>query len=417
MAAGGGGGGGSGGNWLSGVNVVLVMAYGSLVFVLLFIFVKRQIMRFAMKSRRGPHVPVGHNAPKDLKEEIDIRLSKVQDVKYEPRLLAEDDARLLQLEAQGNQCTVPDCFNYLYRMKALDAIRTSEIPFHHAESRHPRSLVGTSFRSYLLELRTSATPFKGVRKALVDTLLDGYETARYGTGRQGPGVRLPAAAPDGGQGPDSVARGSPALVPVALHHPGDVPPARPQEQEGQALPGVEELQGQLQYTGKHPVTSPRTPPSPKHPPTPSPLPASPPPRCPYPPASLMTTVSFWLPPHTPESGKGVHSIPKGPKGKDSPVSPDGRTPQPDSVKGLFNKRKVSRNEAASLLSASVRSAVKWGRRASARGGAGTASSPTDLRLPRCLERRLARSAQQMLLWGPVFTGRGGRGEGGCPRPG
>lgn len=61
----------SGSNWLSGVNVVLVMAYGSLVFVLLFIFVKRQIMRFAMKSRRGPHVPVGHNAPKDLKEEID----------------------------------------------------------------------------------------------------------------------------------------------------------------------------------------------------------------------------------------------------------------------------------------------------------------------------------------------------------
>jgi hypothetical protein len=34
------------------------------VFVLLFIFVKRQIMRFAMKSRRGPHVPLGHNAPK-----------------------------------------------------------------------------------------------------------------------------------------------------------------------------------------------------------------------------------------------------------------------------------------------------------------------------------------------------------------
>ncbi|PNI90741.1 C1orf43 isoform 1 [Pan troglodytes] len=112
----------SGSNWLSGVNVVLVMAYGSLVFVLLFIFVKRQIMRFAMKSRRGPHVPVGHNAPKDLKEEIDIRLSRVQDIKYEPQLLADDDARLLQLETQGNQ----SCCNYLYRMKALDAIRTSD---------------------------------------------------------------------------------------------------------------------------------------------------------------------------------------------------------------------------------------------------------------------------------------------------
>ncbi|KAM4861801.1 protein C1orf43 homolog isoform 2-T2 [Thomomys bottae] len=157
-------------NWLSGVNVVLVMAYGSLVFVLLFIFVKRQIMRFAMKSRRGPHVPVGHNAPKDLKEEIDIRLSRVQDIKYEPQLLADDDARLLQLETQGNQ----SCCNYLYRMKALDAIRAS--------GRHPRSLMGKNFRSYLLDLRNTTTPFKGVRKALIDILLDGYETARYGTG-------------------------------------------------------------------------------------------------------------------------------------------------------------------------------------------------------------------------------------------
>ncbi|OBS83288.1 hypothetical protein A6R68_22706 [Neotoma lepida] len=146
-------------NWLSGVNVVLVMAYGSLVFVLLFIFVKRQIMRFAMKSRRGPHVPVGHNAPKDLKEEIDIRLSRVQDIKYEPQLLADDDTRLLQLETQGTQ----------------------KIPFH-AEGRHPCSLMGKNFRSYLLDLRSTSTPFKGVRKALIDTLLDGYETARYGTG-------------------------------------------------------------------------------------------------------------------------------------------------------------------------------------------------------------------------------------------
>ncbi|XP_074020637.1 protein C1orf43 homolog isoform X2 [Numenius arquata] len=134
------------------------MAYGSLVFVLLFIFVKRQIMRFAMKSRRGPHVPVGQHAPKDLKEEIDIRLSRVQDIKYEPQLLAEDDSRLLQLETQGNK----------------------EIPFQ-AEVRYPKSLIGRNFCAYLLELRNSSS-FKGIRKALIDTLLDGYESARYGTG-------------------------------------------------------------------------------------------------------------------------------------------------------------------------------------------------------------------------------------------
>ena len=41
----------------------------------------------------------------DLKEEIDIRLSRVQDIKYEPQLLADGDARLLQLETQGTQST------------------------------------------------------------------------------------------------------------------------------------------------------------------------------------------------------------------------------------------------------------------------------------------------------------------------
>lgn len=61
------------------------------------------------------------------------------------------------------------------------AVISSEIPFH-AEGRHPCSLMGKNFRSYLLDLRNTSTPFKGVRKALIDTLLDGYETARYGTG-------------------------------------------------------------------------------------------------------------------------------------------------------------------------------------------------------------------------------------------
>ena len=42
--------------------------------------------------------------------------------------------------------------------------------------------MGKNFRSYLLDLRNTSTPFKGVGKALIDTLLDGYETARYGTG-------------------------------------------------------------------------------------------------------------------------------------------------------------------------------------------------------------------------------------------
>uniref|UniRef100_A0A8C5QAZ9 Chromosome 1 open reading frame 43 n=1 Tax=Leptobrachium leishanense TaxID=445787 RepID=A0A8C5QAZ9_9ANUR len=150
------------------------------VFVLLFIFVKRQIMRFAMKSRRGPHVPVGHNAPKDLKEEIDIRLSKVQDIRFEPRLLDEGDVRMLQLDRPEQE----GCYNYLYRMKTLDSIKDSDIPFQD-NGKHPRTLVGKNFRSYLLELRNSSSPYRGIRKALIDSLLDGYDSARYGTGVYG----------------------------------------------------------------------------------------------------------------------------------------------------------------------------------------------------------------------------------------
>ncbi|XP_062395090.1 protein C1orf43 homolog [Sardina pilchardus] len=162
---------------LSGVNVVLVMAYGSLVFVLLFIFVKRQIMRFAMKSRRGPHVPLGHNAPKDLKEEIDSRLSKVNDIRFEPRLLAAEDDRLSYRGQNG-------CYNYLYRMKALDAIRDTDLPFH--ELGHSSSaLTGRRYRNWLIELRNSSSLVKTTRSGLIDRLLEGYDNARHGTGAFG----------------------------------------------------------------------------------------------------------------------------------------------------------------------------------------------------------------------------------------
>ncbi|XP_061673937.1 protein C1orf43 homolog [Syngnathoides biaculeatus] len=159
---------------LSGVNVVLVMAYGSLVFVLLFIFVKRQIMRFAMRSRRGPHAPIGHNAPKNLREQIESRLSKVHEIRFEPRLLPKDDARL----RRGSELS---CYNYLYRMKALDAIRDSGIPLEEMCS-CPNAFTGRSFRNWLLELRDSHALIKSSHGALIDRLLEGYDNARHGTG-------------------------------------------------------------------------------------------------------------------------------------------------------------------------------------------------------------------------------------------
>jgi hypothetical protein len=49
---------------LSGVNIVLFIAAGIQTVLILFIFAKRQIMRFTLRSREGPHIPIGHDTKK-----------------------------------------------------------------------------------------------------------------------------------------------------------------------------------------------------------------------------------------------------------------------------------------------------------------------------------------------------------------
>uniref|UniRef100_A0A3B4A188 Uncharacterized protein n=1 Tax=Periophthalmus magnuspinnatus TaxID=409849 RepID=A0A3B4A188_9GOBI len=154
---------------LSSVNVVLVMAYGSLVFVLLFIFMKRQIMRFAMKSRRGPHAPIGHNAPKELKQLIEAKLCQVQRIHFEPRLLSPDDDRLTS--GKKTSC------DYKYRMRALDAIRDTGRHLGGAST----AVTGKRFRTWLLQLRTSHCLFQNSQSSLIDTVLEGYNKARHGS--------------------------------------------------------------------------------------------------------------------------------------------------------------------------------------------------------------------------------------------
>ncbi|XP_074509776.1 protein C1orf43 homolog [Sebastes fasciatus] len=157
---------------LSSINVVLVMAYGSLVFVLLFIFVKRQIMRFAMKSRRGPHVPLGHNAPKKLRQVIEAKLCQVQKIHFEPRLLSPDDDRLKHRGHSG----FPD---HLYRMRALDAIRDTDLPFRELGGTST-AVTGKRLRTWLLQLRNNHCVFRDSLSSLIDTVLDGYNKARHG---------------------------------------------------------------------------------------------------------------------------------------------------------------------------------------------------------------------------------------------
>jgi hypothetical protein len=102
---------------LSGVTVVIIIGLGVLTFILLFIFAKRQIMRFALRSRRGPHVPIGHDGSKVLKREIERRIDLIPKIICEPQLISKKDPRYIVYPGQQ----IPA---HYYRLKAVDDVKT-----------------------------------------------------------------------------------------------------------------------------------------------------------------------------------------------------------------------------------------------------------------------------------------------------
>ena len=85
---------------ISVISVVLFIGAGALVFFLLFILAKRQIIRFAWKATRPPHASIGLDAPKDLKEKILSRLDRIAYIRHEPLLL---NPKVLQTAKTGNK--------------------------------------------------------------------------------------------------------------------------------------------------------------------------------------------------------------------------------------------------------------------------------------------------------------------------
>ncbi|XP_071106162.1 protein C1orf43 homolog isoform X2 [Haliotis cracherodii] len=154
---------------LSLVSVVLFISSGGLVFILLFLFAKRQITRFTLKSARRPHVNIGTDAPKIMRQEIKRRMDRVEHLMYEPMLLTER----VQLVASS----VPN--HYYYRMKALDAytnaiesLRENEPTM---EVRHPTQTI----RQYLFSLCPSAITGPAHKSDIIHRFSDGYVQARH----------------------------------------------------------------------------------------------------------------------------------------------------------------------------------------------------------------------------------------------
>ncbi|KPJ04135.1 PREDICTED: uncharacterized protein C1orf43 homolog [Papilio xuthus] len=147
-------------------NIIFIISGGVLTFVILFIFAKRQITRFALRSRRGPHVPIGADAKKSLKKEIERRIEAVPRIVTEPRLLSAEPSHYI-LEPQQP---------YHYRFRAVDDVKTLEEEIARQDPglrRRPRE----SLRSFLLS--SLAAPLDGRGQKLVHQFCDTYECARH----------------------------------------------------------------------------------------------------------------------------------------------------------------------------------------------------------------------------------------------
>ncbi|GBP63384.1 Uncharacterized protein C1orf43 homolog [Eumeta japonica] len=128
-----------------------------------------QITRFAIRSRRGPHVQIGTDAKKILKKEIERRIEAIPRIVHEPRLLSTEPSHYI-LEPQQP---------YHYRFRAVDDVQTLEQEIARQDSglkRHPRE----SLRAFLLS--SLAAPLDGHGQKLVHQFCDTYEYARHHPG-------------------------------------------------------------------------------------------------------------------------------------------------------------------------------------------------------------------------------------------
>jgi len=147
---------------LSGVAVVIIIAVGVQTLIMLFIFAKRQIMRFTLRSRRGPHVSVGQGSYKQLRREIDRRLDYVHHIRYEPKLLRQSG------EAEG--------LPHHYRAKALDEVQVLDTVLSRYSLQFSRP-AGANLRAFLIECL--AGPLVGLEPGQIHRFCDLYDLARH----------------------------------------------------------------------------------------------------------------------------------------------------------------------------------------------------------------------------------------------
>jgi len=156
----------------SGIAIILFIAFGSLTFILLFIFAKRQITRFALKSRRGPHFPVAVDAPKHLRLEVERRLDAIDRIQCEPWLLNKT------IKEQFDEGDISQASPlHIYRMKVVDDVKELSNLILSKNSSLSKRLHENTVQFYLRLHKDGALP--NVETQYLYKFLMLYENARH----------------------------------------------------------------------------------------------------------------------------------------------------------------------------------------------------------------------------------------------
>ncbi|XP_033124029.1 uncharacterized protein C1orf43 homolog [Anneissia japonica] len=155
--------------------LILIGGFGAMIVVILLIFAKRQIMRFALKSSRGPHTAIGKGLSKEQQNTVERKIQRIVSIKHEPNLLQKDDYRIDKYIGGDN--TADEKCTYVYRMMAVDRFKQFDKEM---EELHPGLARGPceEVRRYLEGL--SKEVLKGAGSSLISAFADSYEHARFG---------------------------------------------------------------------------------------------------------------------------------------------------------------------------------------------------------------------------------------------
>jgi len=156
-----------------GLPVVVIVAVGVQTLIMLFIFAKRQITRFTLRNRRGPHVSVGQGCMKSLRREIDRRLEYAAYIHHEPQLMN---------KGQKNGDEMKRSTDDMNRSNALDRLKELDKVVAGYDNDFIRA-AGSNLRSFLIDCL--AGPLVGLEPIDIHRFCDMHEHARHSYKRFG----------------------------------------------------------------------------------------------------------------------------------------------------------------------------------------------------------------------------------------